>query len=95
MNMFCVGSGTDALRRVDRVVGEVEPGREAVRPGRPDPDRSASMSAGLPTGLLRADLRLVVAAGVLAVGDVDDVVAVAADVVADAEARHDAVRCRR
>ena len=41
--------------------------------------------------MLRANLRFVVAAGVVTVGDVDDVLAVAFHVVAEAEARHDGV----
>ena len=49
------------------------------------------ISRGVAHRAVGADLRLVVAAGILAVVDVDDVIAVAVDVVGHADARHDAV----
>ena len=88
MKTFAVG--TTAAVVGYRVVRRVEAGAKS-RPCPAGPGRSPIVIVRVADGAVRADLRLVVAAGVLAVGDVDHVLAVALHVVAERQARHDPV----
>ena len=89
MKTFCVASVTVALPGPDRIVRRIEPGGEVVTLARRSPvdgiDRRRVADRAVP-----ADLRFVVAARVLPVGDMNDLVPVTVDVVGDGER---AARC--
>ena len=92
MNTLASGTISRGVAARDRVVGEVEPGREVeTLAGRTPIGRSEI--GGVPDGTVGADLRFVVAAGVLAVGQRGPPAGhCRLDVVADRQPRHDAVR---